>query len=76
LRIGLDDAFAFWRVDWSWLCGFRWLGALGADFLQNDQSSNGYFFQQVAMRFLHYKLVMLVQNNCTHFDNAGGALQW
>jgi hypothetical protein len=33
------------------------------------------FFYQIAMRSFHYKLVMLVQNNCPHFDNAGGALR-
>ena len=76
LRIGLDDAFAFWRVDWAWLCGFRWLRALGADFLQNVSSSTGWiFFHQIAMRSIHDKLVMLVQHNGSHFDNAGGALR-
>jgi hypothetical protein len=36
LRIGLDDACAFWCVDWAWLCGFFGLAAPGADFPQND----------------------------------------
>ncbi|MDB4858298.1 DUF2938 domain-containing protein, partial [Alphaproteobacteria bacterium] len=34
----------FWRIDWAWLCGFRRLGALGANFPHNDSSSTGWIF--------------------------------